>query len=167
MKTTKISTLLVTATIAAPLGAFYGIIQVSHGHPMPVANGGSLLTMPVIAGLLAVVAYPIYRYRKQLAVFAKADSGKRPERPKRVDPFYAVRVLLLAKSTAIAASALGGFQLGLVALQLSTPVVSSSLWFNLGAALGDILAVVVAMIVERICRTPDSGTDESTSEAAA
>ena len=173
MKQTKPLTLVLSALAAGVVGGIYGLYQVSHGHALPTAHINSLVPMPAIAIVLAFLAYPVYRYRKQSLDYTKAASASaitaRPERPKRLDPFYAVRVLLLAKSTSVASAAIAGFHIGLVLLQLSTPVVANGVWLNIAGVAGGLLAMVVGLIVERICRIPDGGVDagNQSSEAAA
>ena len=170
MKSTSALTLFVASIVAGVLGGIYGFYQVTHGHALPVAHPSSLATMPAIGIVLAGLAYPIYRYRKQSVEFAKAagtEGAARPARPKRLDPFYAVRVLLLAKATSVAGAAIAGFHIGLVLLQLTAPVVVSSVWLNIGGVVGSVFALVVGLVVERICKIPDSGVEASNGEAAA
>lgn len=179
MKTTSPILLIASAAVATAAGAFYGVYQVSHGHPLPVSHPSSLLTMPVIALILVGLAYPIFRYRKALLDLAKSGANAngatgaavRPvPRPKRLDPFYAVRVLLLAKSTSVASAVIAGFQLGLVFLQLATPVIAASIWLNVLGVVGALLSLVVALVVERACKIPNGGVDagvDSTGEVPA
>lgn len=170
MKSTGVLTLSIVALGAGVIGGIYGLFQVNHGHPLPTAHPTSLVTMPAIAIVLAALAYPIYRYRKQALDFAKttaAGNSTRPVRPKRLDPFYAVRVLVLAKSTSVASAAIAGFHIGLVILQLSTPVVSTGVWLNVAGVIGGLLAMAVGLAVEGICRIPNGGADSGGTEAAA
>lgn len=170
MKTTSPILLIGSGAVSTAAGTFYGMFQVNHGHPLPVSHPSSLLTMPIIALVLVGLALPIFRYRKALLDLAKsgtdaagaARSGVRPPaRPKRLDPFYAVRVLLLAKSTSVASAVIAGFQLGLVFLQLATPVISTSIWLNVTGVIGAVLALVVATLVERACKIPNGGADST------
>ncbi|MDE2409419.1 MAG: DUF3180 family protein [Actinomycetales bacterium] len=175
MKSTSPILLIASGVVATAAGAFYGTFQVSHGHPLPVSHPSSLLTMPVIALILVLLALPIFRYRKALLELAKAGTdaagaaraGVRPPvRPKRLDPFYAVRVLLLAKSTSVASAVIAGFQLGLVLLQLATPVIAVSIWLNVLGVIGAVLSLVVALLVERACKIPDGGADSAATGGA-
>ena len=179
MQNTKALLLVLVASGAGVLACFFGIYQVSHGQSLPVASTNSIFTLPLVAIILACLAYPIYRYRKQLINYAKSNahlthgSGNAQatavpsvasvpaavvgKRPNPLNPFYAVRVLLLAKSVAVASAVLAGWHAGLVALQLSTPVVTSTIWNNVLAFVGAILAMALALAVERICRLPNAG----------
>lgn len=167
VKLTRPLTLVLTSFGTAVAGSALGIYQVSHGRALPVATSNTIITMPVVALLLAGLALPVYRYRKALLARLKTKTATAPARPKPLDPFYAVRILLLAKSTAIASAAMFGFQVGLVILQLSTPVVSGVIWMNIGAAIGDLFALAVGLAIERICRIPDDGSESQPSEATA
>ena len=172
MKSTSPILLTAISAVAAVLGGLYGMFQVTHGHALPVAHPSSLFTMPAIGAILVALAIPVFRYRRQLLEISKTATGGNAAksvspRPKRLDPFYAVRVLVLAKSTAVASCVVGGFQLGLVLLQLTTPVVASSVWWNVSGVLGAVLALVAALVVERACKIPDSGVDGGTDGVAA
>jgi len=172
VKSTSPIVLIVSAVVCAVLGGAYGAYQVSHGQALPVAHATSLLTMPAIGVILLLLAIPVFRYRKALldgvkTAAAGANSKAPVPRPKRLDPFYAVRVLLLAKSTAVASAVVGGFQLGLVILQLSAPVVAASVWWNVSGVVGPVLSLVAALIVERACKIPDGGLDGGVDGVAA
>ncbi|MEN9715834.1 MAG: hypothetical protein RJA35_1301 [Actinomycetota bacterium] len=171
MKSTSAILLALVAAFAGVIGGIYGIYQVAHGLALPVARPSSLVTMPAIGIILAGLAYPIYRYRKQTLEFAKAAAteGFKPAvaRPKRLDPFYAVRVLLLAKATAVASAAIGGFHVGLVILQLTTPVVAATVWLNVAGVIGAVLAMVIGLIVERLCKIQDGPSAPANGEVPA
>ena len=173
MKTTSTLLLIVATVVSTILGGIYGMYQVTHGHALPVAHPSSLVTMPAIAAILAALAIPVFRYRRQLLEISKAKTAGTPAtgtagtRPKRLDPFYAVRVLVLAKSTSVASTVVGGFQLGLVLLQLTTPVVAVSVWLNVSGVIGAVISLIVGLVVERACKIPDGGIDSGTDGVAA
>jgi Protein of unknown function (DUF3180) len=173
LKTTSPLLLIVTTVVSTILGGIYGMYQVTHGHALPVAHPSTLATMPAIAAILAALAIPVFRYRKQLLELskAKAPGASAPPvttaRPKRLDPFYAVRVLVLAKSTSVASTVIGGFHLGLVLLQLTTPVVAVTVWLNVWGVVGAVLSLVVGLVVERACKIPDGGIDSGADGVAA
>ena len=169
MKSTSPITLILAAVAGGILGGGYGQYQVSHGHSFPVAHPSSLVTMPAIGLILLALAWPVIRYRRQLLQQAKATTAtsRQVPRPKRLDPFYAVRVLLLAKSTEVAAAAMGGFHLGLVILQLTSPIIPQNVWLNISGVLGSVFALIVGVVVEKFCKIPGDSIDSATSEAAA
>jgi hypothetical protein len=166
MKPTSALPLVLSAVGTAVGSGLLGLFRLSHGQSVPVSPLNILLTLPAIAVVLLALAYPIYRYRKQLMEWASSSSAtgnksSSGHRPKRLDPFYAVRVLLLAKASSLAGSIFAGWHIGLVVLQLTTPVISLKVWSNISGLVGSIITIVVGLIVERLCRIPDSGEPEA------
>jgi hypothetical protein len=162
MKTTRPIVLVLAILVGAISAGFFGTFQVSHGHALPVSGVSLTFTMLGVGVILAGLAYPIYRYRKQSLVFAKAlTQDSTAPRPKRLDPFYAVRVLALAKAVGFASALIAGWHFGLVALQLSTPVVTQGVWKNVGGLIGSVASMAVALAVEQICKIPNGGADDS------
>lgn len=164
MKQTRIMTLVAWAISATTAGYLLPQILINNGGSIPISPWSIVITLPLIAIALVVMAIPIYRYRRAILEIAKTKSLTRP---KRLNPFYAVRVLLLAKSIAISGSIFTGWHLGVVWLQVTSPVIPSSTLQNALALIGSFLMTAIALIVERICKiTEDSATDSSEIEAA-
>jgi hypothetical protein len=164
MKQTQIMTLVAWAISATTAGYLLPQILINNGGSIPISPWSIVITLPLIAIALVVMAIPIYRYRRAILEIAKTKSLTRP---KRLNPFYAVRVLLLAKSIAISGSIFTGWHLGVVWLQVTSPVIPSSTLQNALALIGSFLMTAIALIVERICKiTEDSATDSSEIEAA-
>jgi hypothetical protein len=154
MKLTKLRFLFLLALISSVAGYFVAAFLVGRGFQVPVSAVNLILTLGAIGVVLLGLAIPIWRYRSAL----KQQSGKRP---KRVDPFYAVRVLLLAKASAIAGSLFAGWHLGVVGFQLLSPVVVQVL--VLQNALGffaSFALVASAFVTEQICRLPNDDTPD-------
>lgn len=156
MKPTKFLTLLGWAIPAATAGYLYSKFAVSTGGQVPVAPLNLILTFLAIAVILAIFAAPMFRYRKELAEQRKTSGAPRP---KRLNPFYAVRLVVLAKATAIAGAIFAGWQLGVIWLQISSPVTPGSVWQNFAALIAAIIMVVLALIIERICRIPEDASE--------
>ncbi|CAB4560688.1 MAG: DUF3180 family protein [Actinobacteria bacterium] len=164
MKQTQIMTLVAWAISATTAGYLLPQILINNGGSIPISPWSIVITLPLIAIALVVMAIPIYRYRRAILEIAKTKSLTRP---KRLNPFYAVRVLLLAKSIAISGSIFTGWHLGVVWLQVTSPVIPSSTLQNALALIGSFLMTAIALIVERICKiTEDSATDSSEIETA-
>jgi polyferredoxin len=154
MKLTKLRFLFLLVLISSVAGYFVAAFLVGRGFQVPVSAVNLILTLGAIGVVLLGLAIPIWRYRSAL----KQQSGKRP---KRVDPFYAVRVLLLAKASAIAGSLFAGWHLGVVGFQLLSPVVVQVL--VLQNALGffaSFALVASAFVTEQICRLPNDDTPD-------
>jgi hypothetical protein len=164
MKQTQIMTLVAWAISATTAGYLLPQILINNGGSIPISPWSIVITLPLIAIALVVMAIPIYRYRRAILEIAKTKSLTRP---KRLNPFYAVRVLLLAKSIAISGSIFTGWHLGVVWLQVTSPVIPSSTLQNALALIGSFLMTAIALIVERICKiTEDSAMDSSEIETA-
>jgi hypothetical protein len=150
MKPTKILSLLVSNIVAAAFTFVIVKALIANGAAVPVAPNNLLISIPSIGVIELLAAIPIFRYRRELTKFAKTE-----KRPKRIDPFYAVRILALAKATAISGSLFAGFAVSLVILQSNLPVIPDSIWLNAIALIESIVLIVVAIIVERACKLPD------------
>ena len=141
-------------------------LMLQNGASIPVATNTVLITLPAIAIIELVIALPVFKYRSELQKFA--TSGVRP---KRLDPFYAMRVVVLAKATSIAGALFLGTSIGLVFMQLSQPVIADSIWRNFAALVESVALIVVALIIEKACKLPDdsekqnAGRESSSTEA--
>ena len=165
MKPTKVLTLILIAAATTPLAWLASTLMVLRGLPSPVSQLNISFTL-VVAGLLILgLSVPIYRYRSELTKLSKAaasgtattPAGAPPKRPKRVDPFYAVRVLVLSKAISFTSVLFIGWHAGVVISQLAAPVVPAGVWKNVLALVASGFALAAALVVERICRLPDDG----------
>jgi len=165
MKPTRASALVIAALCTAVASYLIGTYLVSRGMALPVSGFNLMFTLPGIAILLAIFALPIWRYRRQTLKIAKAKQAvsNQPAPIKRVDPFYAVRILLLAKATALASALFVGWHLGLVILQAAAPELTDAFFKNLFTMFGAVVSLAVALLIEWICRIPDSGDDSENS----
>ncbi len=163
MKPTRILNLIVTAAIAMLSALVLARILIGRGFPLPDFPRSMLITLPTIAVVVAILGIPMFRYRRALKDLAEKKTSARPKRP---DSFYAVRVVVLAKAAAMAGALFFGWLLGVIMVQLSTPV---SLWQrsanNLAGVAASLVLIVVSVLVERACRLPED-TDAPDSEAA-
>jgi cytochrome c oxidase assembly factor CtaG len=148
MKPTKPS-LLLLMTFPSTLASFFvASFMVGRGLQVPVSPINLLITLAAISAVLLVLAIPIWRYRSAL----KQSTS---QRPKRVDPFYAVRVLLLAKASSLAGVLFASWHLGVVIFSLSGAVVVQNLVLqNTFGFIASAMLVVAALITEQICRLP-------------
>jgi hypothetical protein len=158
LRTTRIRTLLAVLAVGAALGW--------TGVRLFVRINGSLpdvpLTAPVALGLLAAVLTGgglVMRRRVQ---------QWRPGR-ERVSPDLAVRLLVLAKASALAGAAVAGGYLGAAvayAADLDVPFRRSSTWWCLGSAALALVVVAAALWLERECRTPPLDADPAGATAS-
>ena len=123
-------------------------VLVSTGQPalVPPATGSAVMVM--IAAVLLVLAWPIRARQKD------------PTRHRPVDPFYATRVVLLAKASALAGAFGWGAALGVFIFLVTRPVFSQAgLWLSANAVLSTILLLVAAMVAEKWCTLPPDTDD--------
>jgi hypothetical protein len=160
VKPTKIWSLLVAVFVAGAITFVAVKAMIANGASVPVAPSNLLISIPSIAVIELLAAIPVFRYRRELAKYV--TTGKRP---KRIDPFYAVRVLALAKATAISGSLFAGFALSLVVLQATLPVIPETISWNALALIESIVLIVIAILIERSCKLPDDGESTETKPA--
>lgn len=153
MKPTRTLNLFVIAAIVAIASYFLAGALVSRGMPIPISPNTLLVTLAAIATVLLLLSIPIWRYRNALKTSTT--------RPKRVDPFYAVRVLLLSKASSIAGAIFVGWHIGVVVYQLTGQVVVQALVFQNGLGIfASLVLVVAAVVTEQICRLPQDPTPD-------
>lgn len=156
MKPTKILNLLGWAIPTATAGYLFSKSLTTNGGQVPVTPINLILTFLAIAIILVSFAMPMLRYRKALAEIRQNAAGPRP---KRLNPFYAVRLVVLAKATAISGALFSGWHIGVIWMQITSPVTPASTWQNVIALVATIAMVVAGIWVERICRIPDDGSE--------
>ena len=168
MKLTKISTLAAVAISAAILGFGGSFLLVRLGQPLPTSPTNLLVTLPVIAVVLVILAIPILRYQAAVKKALAQPTGTTRTPVKRVDPFYALRVALLAKAVAISGSVFFGWHGGVLIAVLTSPQIAEGAAWRSGFGLaGSVLMGVVGLVIERACRVPpDSSTTETEPSAA-
>jgi hypothetical protein len=155
VKPTKFMNLVGWAVPAATAGYLLPQVVVNGGGAIPISPWNIIVTLPLIGIILLLMAIPMIKYRGALRARLK-DSTK--QRPMPMNPFYAVRLVLLAKSIAISGAIFSGWHIGVIWLQLTSPVVTAATAQNALALIGSVVMTVCAIIVERICRITDDVT---------
>lgn len=143
MTRTKPSTLIALLLVGAALGWFLETALVATGRPRLVPPLSLGLALVVIAALVVVLAVPVSRAVRGTAT-------------KRVDPFYATRVVVLAKASSLAGSLLSGAAGAIVVFLLVRSAVTpvGSVAMAVGAMAGAVLLVVAGLIAEKMCTLP-------------
>jgi hypothetical protein len=153
VKRTTPSLLTILVGIGIALGLLMQQMLASAGR----AGITPPITLSVVLGAIAVVvvllAVPVRRAVK--------------EENRRVDPFYAIRVLVLAKSSALSGALLGGVAVGFVVYLLTRTVPAlGSVGYSIGMVVGAIALLAAGLIAEEMCRVPPP-TDEDEEAAPA
>ncbi|MEY2675635.1 MAG: hypothetical protein RL102_901 [Actinomycetota bacterium] len=157
MKPTKISALAINAIATVVIAYIIVTLMVGAGFAVPVSGINLVLTMPAIGLVNMLLVLPILRYKKALADYLMGVGRSRPKRP---EPFYAVRVLTIAKASALAGAWFTGWHAGVVLVQLTNQEFTEAVWREAFGGIGSVLLVVAALIAERSCRLPDDGDDK-------
>lgn len=148
MTHTRPTTMVIVAIIGGVVAwALDGVLS-ALGQPVIVPPWSWGVGLGLLGTLILAIAWPI---RQRLHVTPRRDL---------VDPFYATRVVLLAKSTSVAGSVFVGAAIGVGIFFLTRPVVTEdTLWASAGALLGAILLMVGGITAERWCTLPPGSSE--------
>lgn len=163
MKSTKAINLVIAAAFGFALNFVGTRFSIAHGTGVaiiPPSLDISLLATGVVEIFLAI---PIFRFRRDLRSFAKnaKQADGQANRIRRVDSFYAVRLLALVKATAIFAALFLGFTLALVVSQLMLPIIPEAIVRNIIATFVSAVLILVALLIERACKLPKPDSESS------
>ena len=158
MSSTRISTLTVLFVVGALVVFGAEIALLRLGEPAltpPITLGVTLL---LIGAILPALAWPIRQA-------TKTETNSPRSRSTSVNPFYAMRVLLLAKAGSLTGSILAGAGAGVAVFFLGRMVVVwPSVWLAAATALGGVVLVVGSLLAERWCQIPPTDNDEAMEE---
>jgi hypothetical protein len=125
----------------------------ASGATLPVPPLTLAITLMLIGIVVVLFAIPVRR-------------AVRDRENHRVDPFYATRVVVLAKASSIVGSLLFGATLSIVIYLLSRSVVAAvgSVFTSGVAVLGSVVLVICGLVAENMCSIPpdDKDKDERT-----
>ena len=148
MKHTRPSTLVGLGLLSVLAGYLLDAALVSSRMPAlvpPIALG---LVLLALGGVVVSLALPVRR-------------TARGESTDRIDPYYATRVLLLAKASGLSGALFGGLAGGLLAFLLTrgVGVAIGSLVPTVVAVVGGLGLLVGGLVAERMCTVPPDGDD--------
>jgi hypothetical protein len=143
MTRTRPATLVLLAIAGGALGWLLEMMLVAMGNRAVVPP----LTLTVTLIGLAVVA---------LALAWPIRQSVRGKVRRRVDPFQATRVVVLAKASSLCGALLAGTGLGLLVFLASRPVVASTdaLWLAAASAAGALVLMTAGLVAELWCTIP-------------
>lgn len=151
MTRTRFSTILTLAVIGAAIGWVLEVVTVSMGRPIAIPPVTLSVALVLIAGIVVGMAVPVWRVVRGTA-------------KKRIDPFYATRVVVLAKASSMAGALLGGSALAVTTFVLTRsqlPAVGS-VALAVAASVCSIVLLVAGLIAEKMCTLPPEETDTTT-----
>jgi len=144
--------LLLLALVGAIVGFVAGTLLAGQGRPVFVPPISLAIALVLIAAALLAGAWPVRR----------AAAGER-----RIDPFYATRIVVLAKASALGSALLLGAASGILIYLLSRSIVPVGSALTTGAALvGAVLLLVSALVAEHFCSVPPPTDDDDQADAA-
>jgi hypothetical protein len=148
MKRTNIGVLVLLAAVGGVGGAFLETGLTSAGRAIILPPLTLALALAAIGGIVVSLAIPIWRLTRGRAIGP-------------VDPYYATRVLVLAKASALTGALLTGFGIG-VTFYLSTRsiVASGSVVMAVVTIVGAGVLLAGGLIAEYMCTVPPSDNDD-------
>jgi len=148
MKPTRATPLLVLAAIGAVAGWLIELMLVGSGRPSLVPPITLGVALALIGVLVVAAALPVFRVVRRVAGAT-------------VDPFYATRIVLLAKASSLTGAILTGVAVALVAYLLSRSVVASagSIAMAIVTLVGAAVLLAGGLVAEKMCTLPPSDDD--------
>jgi hypothetical protein len=150
MKRTRTGTIALLVLIGLVVGFLIEVTAVATGSPIVIPPLSLPIALVAIGIAVLVLAWPI----------RQATHG-RPGR--RVDPFLAIRVAVLAKASALSGALVLGGGLGILIYVLTRSVLPAvaSVGLAIGMALGAALLLTGGLIAENFCTLPPDGDDDN------
>jgi len=153
MRRTSVVVLLLVALAAGAAGFLVD-------HALTVAGRATftpVLALPILLVLLGAAVLA-------LAWPVRSSMRRRGEARRRVDPFRAFRIAMLARASSLLGAMIAGFAVGLAAYLLTRPVAPplgsiTAVIVTLGGAL---VLTVAALIAEHFCTLPEDGGPHDT-----
>jgi hypothetical protein len=153
VKRTGAGVVVLVVVLGLVLGILTQTALASAGRPGVTPPVSLALVLGLIGVIVVVLAVPIRRSVK----------GTRT----RVDPFYALRVVVLAKASALTGGLIVGVGVGFVVYLLSRTVPAlGSIGYSIGMTMGAVVLLIAGLVAESMCRVPPPGDDENDSTAA-
>ncbi len=122
----------------------------TSGRPVLIPPFTLAVALVLIGVIIVVMALPV----------------RRVSRGGRIDPFYATRVVMLAKASSLAGALLAGAALGIAGYLLSRSVLPGvgSITMAFAAAVGAIALLAAGLVAEQMCTIPPDDDDNSDPE---
>ena len=147
MKRTTAGIIVVLVVVAAVAGYLIELAIVANGGFAFAPPVSLPITLTAIAIVIVALAVPVRR----------RVTGKRKN---RLDPFYAVRVAVLAKSSSLTGALLTGLGAGIIAHALSLPILNGDLLGRgIAQTVGAALLLTAGLVAERMCTLPPDKSD--------
>ena len=144
MKRTNIGVLILLAAIGGAGGGFLEAGLTGSGRALIQPPITLALALALIGGIVISLAVPIRRLTR-----GKATGP--------VDPYYATRVLVLAKACSLIGALITGFGIGVTVYLLTRSIVPlGSVGLSLATIIGAGVLVAGGLVAEHMCTIPPS-----------
>ena len=149
MKHTSPLTIVIYLLIGGAIG--FGMEIALVGGGMQAVSPPYTLPITVIAAALIVVALAI--------PIRRSISGRSTA---RINPFRAMRVVVLSKASSLVGALIGGWAAGVAVFFFTRPVIAdtSTIWASIIAAVGGIVLLAAGVVAERLCTLPPDQPDQ-------
>ncbi|WP_127794334.1 DUF3180 domain-containing protein [Agromyces sp. LHK192] len=154
MKRTHPTSLIACVIAGAVIGYLGELLLVTSGANAVVPPLSLPITLVGVAAIVLSLAWPIRR--------SVTGASTR-----RVDPFRAMRVAVLAKASSLTGAVVVGLGLGIVLFLATRAVVPNpgTLWLALATALGAAVMLAGGLVAEWCCTLPPDDDDEEHAHA--
>jgi hypothetical protein len=148
MTRTKPLHLVLLAALGATLAWFLQTALVASGNAVVIPPVTLAFALALIGAIVIVMALPVRKVARRV-------EGA------RVDPFYATRVVMLAKASSLSGSLLAGAGLGIAAYLVTRSVIPGvgSVAMALASVAGAIVLLVAGLVAEYMCTLPPDDDD--------
>jgi hypothetical protein len=149
MKRTRVSTLVLLVIIGGLVGGLVEVALASSGRAIIIPPLTLPIALAAIGAIVIVLAVPIRRLTK--------GKSKAP-----IDPYYATRVVMLAKACAISGSLVVGLAVGItiyLLTRLAVPGVGS-IGLAIVSFFGAAILLAAGLIAEFMCTIPPADPDD-------
>jgi len=147
--------LIIYAVVAAVIGWLLQTALTASGSAVVSPPLTLAITLTLIGLVVVGFALPVRR-------------AVRDRENHQVDPFYATRVVVLAKASSIAGSLLFGATVAIVGYLLTRSVIAGvgSIFTSGAAVLGSVVLLVCGLVAENMCSIPPDDKDKGDSNPA-
>tara|TARA_R110002124_G_scaffold191253_1_gene358672 strand:- start:4786 stop:5274 length:489 start_codon:yes stop_codon:yes gene_type:complete len=147
---TSVLHLVAVAAAGAAVGWLLEVLLTASGKPIVLPSIALAVSLFLIAVVVVLLAVQVFRSSRGL-------------RKQRVNPFFALRVVVLAKAASFSGALLGGGALAISFYLLSRTVSpgAGTIATSFVVSSGAIVLLVAGLIAERLCTIPPDDDDPS------
>ena len=143
MTRTPASLLMILGAAGAVVGWFAELMLVASGRPAVIPPITLGIAVGLIGVLIVLLALPVFRVTRKVP-------------GARVDPFYATRVVLLAKASSLAGALVTGLAGAILVFLLTRSVLPAggSVAMAIVTVVGALLLLIGSLVAEKMCTLP-------------